>query len=274
MEVVVVDPYQSRLASLSQGCGGEEAQEALRVGKYLKERKMSIYKRYCDYCGEHYEGRGRQFCSRQCSARARGGDPKMRFWNHVQIMDLLGCWAWKASKNRHGQGRISWNGRGQNASRVVWEIAYGEIPDGLCVCHHCDNPGCVNPIHLFLATHAENMADRDAKGRQARGEKNAQSKLTERQVLEIRELCKAGGLHREIGKAYGVSKFAIGKISQRISWSYLEDQCEGIMPVAVNLTAVKRRGSDEVASDHNLGSAGSRRLADNIRSLPGVWHTV
>ena len=77
-----------------------------------------------------------------------------------------GCWVWIGAKT-NGYGVICIGGtKTRQAHRVSWELENGPIPDGMCVCHHCDNPSCVRPDHLFLGTRADNNRDRDAKGRQ------------------------------------------------------------------------------------------------------------
>lgn len=79
-----------------------------------------------------------------------------------------GCFVWMASKNNNGYGQLTINGKTCKASRLMWMMVNGDIPDGMHVLHKCDNPACVNPDHLFLGTHNENMSDKVAKNRQSR----------------------------------------------------------------------------------------------------------
>lgn len=153
---------------------------------------------------------------------------KDRLWNNVDVRGADECWEWVAGKNYKGYGRLNVGGRQlMLAHRLAWVLACGEIPEGLCVCHHCDNPACCNPSHLFLGTNADNMADMVAKGRAShatglRGSAHPRAKLTEAGVLEIRRLWEEASLsQREIGKMFGVGRRAIGKIVRRENWGWL-----------------------------------------------------
>lgn len=89
-----------------------------------------------------------------------------RFWSKVAIVDdETSCWEWQAGKLKYGYGRVRVGDKNQLTHRIAWSLIYGEIPEGICVLHHCDNPPCCNPKHLFLGSIADNNADCVAKGR-------------------------------------------------------------------------------------------------------------
>lgn len=91
-----------------------------------------------------------------------------RFENKISKSQHYGCWMWTAHLSNRGYGQFWVEGKFQLAHRMSYRIYVGEIPSKMCVLHKCDTPACVNPDHLFLGTHKDNMDDRDAKGR-ARG---------------------------------------------------------------------------------------------------------
>jgi predicted XRE-type DNA-binding protein len=131
---------------------------------------------------------------------------------------------------RIGYGQIGSGGKNGPhlyAHRVSWEL-YNHwkepVPPGLQVCHHCDNRACVNPVHLFVGTPADNSADMKAKGRsrsKARpGEQHHNARLTEQQVIEIRRLHSAGNItQREISRRFDVSESAVSGIILRKNWA-------------------------------------------------------
>lgn len=129
-----------------------------------------------------------------------------------------GCWNWTAGKFWNGYGQIQVDRMPRGAHRVSYEVHRGSIPEGMFVLHCCDNPGCVNPEHLFLGTHAANMADMVFKGRQPRGLANGQTKLTAADVIAIRS---ANGRHHEIADRFGISRATVTHIRSGRRWAHM-----------------------------------------------------
>lgn len=99
------------------------------------------------------------------------------------------------------------------AHRVAWELSFGPVPAGLFVCHHCDNPRCVRPDHLFVGTHDANMRDRDRKGRLSHGERHVMARLTTAQVAEIRRRWRQGGVTQQrLADEFGVVQTGVSRI--------------------------------------------------------------
>lgn len=138
--------------------------------------------------------------------------------SHVNKTDY--CWLWTAGTN-HGYGRFNIDHIPRQAHRISWMIFRGPIPNALHVLHKCDVRLCVNPKHLWLGTNDDNVADRDAKGRMARGDRNASTKLRECDVIKIRNEIKCGTMQKVIAKKYGVTPSTISSLHRRIIWKYL-----------------------------------------------------
>ena len=143
----------------------------------------------------------------------------IRFWAKVdKTSSPNGCWLWTAATYPDGYGTFFVKGSNFCAHRLSWELLFGSIPEGLCVCHRCDNPPCVNPEHLFLGTREENNHDRHRKGRTnaSRGEDNKWAKLTKDGALFIKRSHERGV---DLAKKFGVSSTTISKVRSGKVWA-------------------------------------------------------
>ena len=147
-----------------------------------------------------------------------------RYWPKVNVLGEDDCWEWTAHRNQKGYGTIRYAQRMYLAHRVGWMIEHGELPpDDKLVRHTCDNPPCQNPKHWLLGTNADNMADRQKRGRQGRGIQMAgKIKLTKRQVNSIRREYRRNpyrGALKDIAQKYDVSPSTVGSIVNRKTWT-------------------------------------------------------
>lgn len=148
------------------------------------------------------------------------------FWSRVHKGD--DCWEWLGAVNPAGYGHLKLDGELVRAHRVSWEFYNGPIQDNLWVLHRCDNRRCVNPGHLWLGTALDNSRDCIAKGRdrKALGSSNAKAKLTESEVISIRERAAAGIANVRLAEEYGVSRVLVSKIVRRVIWKQVEPACQ------------------------------------------------
>lgn len=236
----------------------------------------------CQMCGKDFStlklnykitpsvNKTKKYCSNECrhNARRKYFDSTVidRFWKNVQKSDNPNeCWTWTGSPAgsiSKGYGCFRYQGKTQKAHRVMWQLTNGPfIDESLFVLHKCSNDKCVNPNHLKLGTHQDNMADRKAAGREAWGDKNGSRKyperlkrgdnhplrlhpelittkgegnaaalLTEAQVLEIRDLyaknkkdhfTKGNISIRSLAEQFNMSNYAIWSIIKRKSWKHI-----------------------------------------------------
>lgn len=168
-----------------------------------------------------------------------------RFW--AKVIKSEGCWLWQGCPGEDGYGQFRSGGKGSptlRAHRVAWAFWHGKMPPAdRLVCHHCDQPLCVRPSHLFVGTPADNSADMRSKGRQmrgenhpryacgsfpevrpeqrARGERNAASRLTEEMVREIRRLSAKGARQVDLAERFGIAQPNISKVIRRETWAHV-----------------------------------------------------
>jgi hypothetical protein len=142
-----------------------------------------------------------------------------RFWPKVRRGKEDECWLWMGASNPKGYGHIRYECIYYQAHRVSWEMHYGLIPKGKWILHKCDNPGCVNPKHLFIGDVYDNNLDMYNKGRAALDNGR---KLSDEQVHEIRYLIDEGSMtQRCIASIYGISPATICMIGRRQTWRNL-----------------------------------------------------
>jgi hypothetical protein len=151
----------------------------------------------------------------------------------ITASDLDACWQWTGATSTTGypQMRFAANGRARThfTHRLVYLAVHGSLGRSMSVCHTCDNPLCVNPGHLFLGTHGQNMRDMARKGRAngwfkthpRRGERNRGAKLNAHQVIEIRRLFEVGACRRDLRVRFGVGKTAIDNILAGRTWAHV-----------------------------------------------------
>ena len=156
-----------------------------------------------------------------------------QFWSNVdQTGGPDACWPWLRSLRRGGYGQWTAGGVNWPTHRYAWVHTNGPIPTGMLVCHHCDNPPCCNPAHLFLGTHLANNRDKDAKGRSRyhlrdgepfdrSGEHHGARKLTAAQVVEIRRLYAEGCTQTGLAHQFKVGQAQISRIVLRQRWQHV-----------------------------------------------------
>lgn len=146
-------------------------------------------------------------------------DTQQRFEQYFTKTDS--CWEWTGSLDLGGYGKFWMNRRNIASHRAAFLLYRGEIPDGKFVLHTCDNPKCVNPDHLVLGTHRDNVRHMQERGRTQVGEANRSSKLTDEQVRCIIRKVLNGAAVRTTAKEIGCSRNAVKAIANKITWKHI-----------------------------------------------------
>lgn len=156
---------------------------------------------------------------------------RQRFWSKVDKRGPDDCWEWQGGltnpQRGEGYGRFRYlNGQTMHATHVALLLSDIEIPEGMKVLHHCDNPHCVNPKHLYIGTQQDNIDDMRSRGRDnfaSPGVSNPASKVTPDLVREIRAKYATGRYSQEkLGKMYGLHQAHVSRIIRRTSWQHIE----------------------------------------------------
>lgn len=147
-----------------------------------------------------------------------------RFWSKVDATSKDHCWPWLAGFHQRGYPVFWLDGKLWFANRVAWLLTRGEISDSMLICHKCDNPACVNPMHLFEGSYAANHDDMKIKGRRASfaGARNSQSKLSDSDVKTMRSLHAGGMRTKLIANQFGVCREVAGKAIRGTTWKHVK----------------------------------------------------
>ena len=177
------------------------------------------------WCIKHYT-RWQRYGDPEMQHRIRGEGVEARFWFHVSKRGPDDCWEWQGARRHFGYGVFN-NPTGPSSThRYSWQLHNGPIPDGLWVLHHCDNPPCVNPAHLYVGDWRDNQRDMYERGRNFRfppgGSGNPASKLTPDDVRAIRSAYTGKrGEKAELARRFGVSKPTIASILDGETWTWV-----------------------------------------------------
>ena len=146
-------------------------------------------------------------------------DINKRFWDKVEKTDT--CWNWTASSADGRYGQFKYNGTMVLAHRLSWKLHNGPIPEGKHVLHKCNNPRCVNPKHLYIGTHTDNMRDKFKDGTSFRGKNHPLARLTEETVKTIKWLISRGAMQKDLAVIYGVAPNTISEVNSGRTWSHV-----------------------------------------------------
>lgn len=192
--------------------------------------------RICPICNKNFKvppsdiknGRGK-YCSKNCMAIGYKIPLEERFFRHVSKSNHSSCHIWIGNRFNTGYGSFGFTDSNNKkrrwkpylAHRIAYEIAYGKFDKNLEVCHRCDNPLCVNPDHLFLGSHSDNMNDAAVKKRMQYGESRHNNKLKESDIILIHQFYKEGKTQKQISDMFHVSQSVICRILNYKTWKHI-----------------------------------------------------
>jgi hypothetical protein len=188
----------------------------------------------CEECGQEYmrhqkfsssQWKASRFCSMACSGSSMAAAnaekrPPLREKFETFFSRGDGCWEWQGTIEGYGYGVIDHNRKRYRAHVLALQYDGRPVPKGMFACHHCDNPRCVNPSHLYVGTPAENTKDASDRGRLAFGERHAHSRLTDEDVRQIRSI--VGWGHAALGRLYGVSRPTATRAIKGDTWRHVQ----------------------------------------------------
>jgi DNA-binding CsgD family transcriptional regulator len=185
----------------------------------------------CEWCKKVFAPRvkRRRCCGNTCAAfasqdaRRRGRDVAAEFWERAIPEPNTGCFLWMGDTNPAGYGVARFGLKHRTpAHRRAYQLAVGAVPDGMDVCHRCDNPPCVNPAHLFLGPRVGNLAEMVRKGRSARGEKHRAAVMTADEVRQMRALAAGGEPVAEIAQRFNRNESTVRSAVRGKSWRHIQ----------------------------------------------------
>lgn len=174
----------------------------------MTPKLLAVYT--CKHCQSPYRKQNarQNYCTLACS-----------LWSRVEIRGADDCWEWTGFRRNAGYGELRWLTVSYTASRLAWEIHNAQEAGAMYVCHHCDNPACCNPRHLFLGTNADNMRDKEQKGRGTKppvryGAANNKTRLSASAVEEIRRAAVEYGNGAALARKFGIARNTVYRIQK------------------------------------------------------------